>query len=88
VEFEEKTISEFEQLEDKIIKELKDRYQLKNSKNIFSELLSKKDFLQNFESELERFAPEFLERLKNDSRYDELKNLIESIQTKIFGVNL
>jgi hypothetical protein len=88
VEFEEKTISEFEQLEDKIIKELKDRYQLKNSKNIFSELLSKKDFLQNFELELERFAPEFLKRLKNDSRYDELKNLIESIQTKIYGVNL
>jgi hypothetical protein len=40
--------------------------------------------LQNFESKLEKSAPE----LKNDSRYNELKNLIKSIQTKIYGVNL
>jgi len=87
VEFDLETIKRFEELETRIVEKLKRYYGIKN-KNYFSELLKKKDFVEKFEEMLKKEDKDFYNKIKNDVRYDRLKQLIEYIQTKIFGVHL
>jgi len=87
VEFDLETIKRFEELETRIVEKLKRYYGIKN-KNYFSESLKKKDFVEKFEEMLKKEDKDFYNKIKNDVRYDRLKQLIEYIQTKIFGVHL
>jgi hypothetical protein len=77
----------FKELESSIVEKLKRYYGIKNE-NYFSELLKKKDFVEKFEEMLKEEDNDFYNKIKNDVRYDRLKQLIEYIQTKIFGVHL
>jgi len=83
----EEILKRFEELESRIVEKLKIYYGIKNE-NYFSELLKKKDFVEKFEEMLKEEDNDFYNKIKNDVRYDRLKQLIEYIQTKIFGVHL
>lgn len=86
VAFNNEVIERVQKIEEKLVELLLKRYNIRSSENYFSELLSKKDFIINFEEALKNLDKEFLEKLKKDSRYNELKDLINDIQVKIYGV--
>jgi Ca2+/Na+ antiporter len=88
VGFDDQILTDFESIESKLIKKLKETYKINKSINYFSELLSKKDFLHNFESTIKELDEDFYKKISNDQRFDELKTLIKNIQTKIFGVQI
>jgi len=88
VEFDEESVKRFESLEEKLVENLKKFYKIRRSTNYFSELLSKKDFINNFELNLRKLDENFFRKINNDQRYEELKTLIRDIQTKIFGVQI
>jgi hypothetical protein len=88
VGFDDQILTDFESIESKLIKKLKETYKINKSINYFSELLSKKDFLHNFESAIKELDEDFYKKISTDQRFDELKTLIKNIQTKIFGVQI
>lgn len=88
VGFDGQILTDFESIESKLIKKLKETYKINESMNYFSELLSKKDFLHNFESGIKELDEGFYKKIITDQRFDELKTLIKNIQTKIFGVQI
>jgi len=83
----EEILEQFEKLESSIVEKLKRYYGIKN-KNYFSELLKKKDFVEKFEEMLKEEDKDFYNKINNDVLYDRLKQLIEYIQTKIFGMSM
>jgi Ca2+/Na+ antiporter len=78
----------FEELENRIVEKLKNKYKITKDNDYFYQLLHKKNFIEKFEESLKEINEDFYNEIKNDSRYKDLKRLIIYIQTKIFGVSL
>jgi len=88
VEFkeDEEIYKRFEELESRIVEKLKSKYKITEDNNYFYQLLHKENFIEKFEESLKEVDEDFYNKIKNDSRYKDLKRLIIDIQTKIFGV--
>ena len=84
----EEIFNRFKELESSIVEKLKSKYKITKDNDYFYQLLHKKNFIEKFEESLKEINEDFYNEIKNDVRYDRLKQLIEYIQTKIFGVPL
>jgi len=88
VGFDEETLKQFEELESRIVEKLKSKYKITEDNYYFYQLLHKKNFIEKFEESLKEIDEDFYNKIKIDSRYDDLKRLIEYIQINIFGMHL
>ena len=88
VGFDDETLAQFEELESRIVEKLKNKYKITKDNDYFYQLLHKENFIESFEESLKEVDEDFYNKIKNDSRYKDLKRLIIDIQTKIFGVSL
>jgi len=84
----EEILKRFEELESRIIEKLKSKYKITEDNYYFYQLLHKKNFIKKFEESLKEIDEDFYNKIKIDSRYDDLKRLIEDIQINIFGMHL
>ncbi len=88
VDFDKETLEQFEKLESSIIEKLKSKYKITKDNDYFYQLLHKVNFIESFEESLKEINEDFYNKIKNDGRYKELRQLIKDIQTKIFGVSV
>jgi hypothetical protein len=84
----EEILKRFEELESRIVEKLKSKYKITEDNDYFYQLLHKKNFIEKFEESLKEIDKDFYNKIKNDSRYEDLKRLIKDIQINIFGVRL
>jgi len=84
----EEIFKRFEELESSIVEKLKNKYKITEDNYYFYQLLHKKNFIEKFEESLKEINEDFYNKIKIDSRYDDLKGLIKAIQINIFGVRL
>jgi hypothetical protein len=84
----EEIFKRFEELESLIVEKLKNKYKITEDNYYFYQLLHKKNFKEKFEESLKEIDEDFYNKIKIDSRYDDLKRLIEDIQINIFGMHL
>ena len=84
----EEILNRFEELESRIVEKLKSKYKITEDNYYFYQLLHKKNFIEKFEESLKEIDEDFYNKIKIDSRYDDLKRLIEYIQINIFGMHL
>ena len=84
----EEIFKRFEELESRIVEKLKSKYKITEDNYYFYQLLHKKNFIKKFEESLKEINEDFYNKIKIDSRYDDLKRLIEDIQINIFGMHL